>query len=60
MGVIESMAEEMGMQILKKAPEYAAKFVLGTVVGVGVHFASEKLVKEINKFKKEQEDVVEA
>ena len=52
MGVIESMAEEMGMQILKKAPEYAAKFVLGTVVGVAVHFASEKLIKEANKFKR--------
>lgn len=62
MGIIENLAEEMGMQILKKAPEYGAKFILGTIVGVGVHFASKIMINEINNIKKQKEqgDVVEA
>ena len=58
MNVIENIAEKMGMQILEKAPEYGAKFILGTIVGVGVHFATNGFIKAVDKFMEEKEQAV--
>lgn len=62
MAIIEKLAEETGMQILKKAPEFGAKLLLGVPVEIGVYFASKKLIAEIEKAKeaKQKQVVVEA
>lgn len=57
--VAKTMTKQLGEQLVEQAPKYAAKFILGVPVEVGLYFASQAIIKEIKK-KTENEVVEEA
>lgn len=56
----KTMAKQLGEQIIEQAPKYGAKFLLGVPCEVALYFASQAIIKEIQKKTQEKESEVMA
>jgi hypothetical protein len=52
------LAGRLGRQIIRQAPKYGAKFVLGVPCEVGIFFGSQFLIKKIKEKQNIEEEVI--
>lgn len=52
------LAGRLGRQIVRQAPKYGAKFVLGVPCEVGIFFGSQFLIKKIKEKNNIEEEVI--